>query len=134
MWDDTGTKLTQAPALVEAQAVNTGRVNSVGTIIWAQTGHTVISVNNGQRSNIGQLQGTVKDVIDVQAYVNTGNDYVPANSYDNSTGDNMITRVSRSGLIYNVWNVRNPNDSGSVAVWAGKPINYLIYYTRSDTQ
>jgi hypothetical protein len=133
MWDDTSKNLTAQPALTEAKAINTGMVDTDGKIIWAQAGHTVISVNNGQRSNIGQLQGTVKNVIDIQAYVNTGNDYVPANSNDNSTGDNMITRISSTGLIYNQWNVKDPSNAGSVAVWAGKPINYLIYYTRNDT-
>jgi hypothetical protein len=133
MWDDTGKNLTEQPMWQEAKAVNTGMVNSDGKIIWAQTGHTYTSYNYGERQNVGQLQGTVKDVIDLQGYVNTGNDYVPANSYDNSTGDNMITRVSSTGLIYNVWNVRNTNDTGSLNVWRIKPLNYVVYYTRSDT-
>jgi hypothetical protein len=133
MWDDTGKNLTEQPMWQEAKAVNTGMVNSDGKIIWAQTGHTVTSYNYGERQNVGQLQGSVKDVIDLQGYVNTGNDYVPANSYDNSTGDNMITRVSSSGLIYNVWNVRNTNDTGSLNVWRIKPLNYVVYYTRNDT-
>jgi hypothetical protein len=71
-------------------------------------------------------------VYDFQGYMNTGNDYVPMNSYDNTTGDGAITRIDKNGMVYNVWYVRNPNDPGSLAVWSGKPINYVVYYTRKD--